>query len=96
MASLLRISLAPVGRTISAQHFSTATILNNDSYRFLVAGGGAGGLAIASSLARKYGDGNVAVIEPSEVSLLAFYAARRNVWNGCVFYKIFVVHKELL
>jgi len=69
MASLLRISLAPVGRTISAQRFSTATVLNNDSYRFVVAGGGAGGLAIASSLAMKYGDGNVAVIEPSEVSV---------------------------
>jgi len=69
MASLLRTSLAPLGRKISVQHFSTATTLKNDSYRFVVAGGGAGGLAIASSLTRKYGDGNVAVIEPSEVSV---------------------------
>ncbi|XP_065884584.1 sulfide:quinone oxidoreductase, mitochondrial-like [Dysidea avara] len=67
MVSLLRTSLAPVGKAIAAQHFSTAAVLSNDSYRFVVAGGGAGGLAIASSLARKYGDGNVAVIEPSDV-----------------------------
>ena len=67
MVSLLRTSLAPVGKAIAAQRFSTAAVLSNDSYRFVVAGGGAGGLAIASSLARKYGDGNVAVIEPSDV-----------------------------
>ena len=69
MASLLRTSLTPVGQAVAAQRFSTAAILNNDSFRFVVAGGGAGGLAVASSLARKYGDGSVAVIEPSDVSV---------------------------
>jgi len=69
MASLLRTSLTPVGQVVAAQRFSTAAILNNDSFRFVVAGGGAGGLAVASSLARKYGDGSVAVIEPSDVSV---------------------------
>ncbi|XP_038076099.1 sulfide:quinone oxidoreductase, mitochondrial-like [Patiria miniata] len=36
-------------------------------YKFVVVGGGAGGLAMASSLSRKHGKGQVAVIEPSDV-----------------------------
>ncbi|XP_038078811.1 sulfide:quinone oxidoreductase, mitochondrial-like [Patiria miniata] len=35
-------------------------------YKFVVVGGGSGGLAMASSLSRKHGKGQVAVIEPSE------------------------------
>ena len=49
------------------QRFSTSVVHSNDAYRFVVAGGGAGGLSIASFLARKHGAGSVAVIEPSEV-----------------------------
>ncbi|XP_022109965.1 sulfide:quinone oxidoreductase, mitochondrial-like [Acanthaster planci] len=35
-------------------------------YKFVVVGGGAGGLAMASSLSRKHGKGQVAVIEPGD------------------------------
>jgi len=52
---------------VALRCYSSAAAQSNESYRFVVAGGGAGGLAIASSLARKYGEGSVAVIEPSEV-----------------------------
>ena len=41
-----------------------------DSYRFVVCGGGTGGLAVASSLARRFGEKQVAVIEPSDVSVV--------------------------
>lgn len=53
-----------------SSYFSSTAAQNSESYRFVVAGGGAGGLAIASSLARKHGDGSVAVIEPSQVCLV--------------------------
>ena len=39
-----------------------------DAYKFVICGGGAGGLAVASSLARRFGEKQVAVIEPSDVS----------------------------
>ncbi|XP_071787939.1 sulfide:quinone oxidoreductase, mitochondrial-like [Asterias amurensis] len=35
-------------------------------YNFVVVGGGSGGLALASNLSRKYGKGQVAVVEPSD------------------------------
>ena len=38
--------------------------------RFVVCGGGAGGLAVASTLAARYGKEQVAIIEPSEVRAL--------------------------
>ncbi|XP_003382833.1 PREDICTED: sulfide:quinone oxidoreductase, mitochondrial-like [Amphimedon queenslandica] len=37
------------------------------SHQFVVCGGGTGGLAVASSLARRFGKDKVAVIEPSDV-----------------------------
>ena len=37
------------------------------SYQFVVCGGGAGGLAVASWLGRRFGEGKLAVIEPSSV-----------------------------
>ena len=37
------------------------------SYQFVVCGGGPGGLAVASSLGRRFGEGRLAVIEPSDV-----------------------------
>lgn len=40
------------------------------SHRFVICGGGAGGLAVASSLARRFGRNQVAIIEPSDVSLI--------------------------
>ena len=49
--------------------FSTRTAdLTKESYKFVVAGGGAGGLSIASHLARHFPN-QVAVIEPSDVSI---------------------------
>ena len=61
-----RVSLSPATRA-AFRPFSSTAVQNNESYRFVVAGGGAGGLAIASSLVRKHGKGSVAVIEPSQV-----------------------------
>ena len=37
------------------------------SYKFVVCGGGPGGLAVASSLGRRFGNGSLAVIEPADV-----------------------------
>ena len=39
----------------------------NKSYQFVVCGGGPGGLAVASSLGRRFGPGRLAVIEPANV-----------------------------
>ncbi|XP_041458252.1 sulfide:quinone oxidoreductase, mitochondrial-like [Lytechinus variegatus] len=40
--------------------------VTKQSYKFVVVGGGTGGLAAASFLSRKFGQGHVAVIEPAE------------------------------
>ncbi|XP_030856014.1 sulfide:quinone oxidoreductase, mitochondrial-like isoform X3 [Strongylocentrotus purpuratus] len=37
------------------------------SYKFVIVGGGTGGLAAASFLSRKFGQGHVAVVEPAEL-----------------------------
>ncbi|EDV28776.1 uncharacterized protein TRIADDRAFT_49680 [Trichoplax adhaerens] len=41
------------------------SMLENYRYRFAIAGGGSGGIAIAAKLAKKYGKGKVVIIEPS-------------------------------
>lgn len=46
---------------------TTSTKLENYQYRFAIAGGGCGGIAIAAKLAEKYGKGKVIIIEPSSV-----------------------------
>lgn len=38
------------------------------SSQFVVCGAGAGGLAVASRLARKFGEGKVAIVDPAQVS----------------------------
>ena len=43
----------------------------NSSYKLVVVGGGAGGCSTASKFAGKLGKGQVAVIEPNDVSLLS-------------------------
>lgn len=40
-----------------------------DYYEVLVLGGGAGGITMSARMKRKVGAGNVAVVEPSKVSL---------------------------
>ena len=52
-----------------SRKLSTSTLSRSmkESYRFVVAGGGAGGLSIASFLSRKFPK-QVAVIEPNDVS----------------------------
>lgn len=53
--------------SIFRRGFSTNSSVHN-SYRFVVAGGGAGGIGTAAALKRIYGkDASVAVIEPSQV-----------------------------
>ena len=55
------------GWTSTARHFSVTS--NNDaSYKLVVVGGGAGGCATAAKFCRYLGKGQVAIIEPSEVS----------------------------
>ena len=39
----------------------------NYHHQFVICGGGTGGLAVASSLARRFGKQKVAIIEPSDV-----------------------------
>lgn len=56
---------------ISAAMQNSGTVSDEQSFRFVVCGGGTGGLAVASTLARRFGDGSVAVVEPSEVSFHA-------------------------
>lgn len=50
-----------------AFHSSRLAKAQQHSYQFVVAGGGAGGLAVASTLTNKFGTGRVAVVEPSDV-----------------------------
>ena len=59
----LAIGLA--GRLQCTAFLSTKS--EDQSFRFVVCGAGTGGLAVASTLADKFGEGNVAVIEPADV-----------------------------
>lgn len=61
------------GWTSTARHFSVTS--NNDaSYKLVVVGGGAGGCATAAKFCRYLGKGQVAIVEPSEVScFVAFF-----------------------
>jgi NADH dehydrogenase FAD-containing subunit len=53
--------------SILRRGFSTSSSVRN-SYKFVVAGGGAGGIGSAAAIKRIYGkDATVAVIEPSQV-----------------------------
>lgn len=81
--SFLRLSTARTlhsvvvsSRNSSSLHHSSrclSTAANCDYFsRFVVCGGGAGGLAVASTLAAKYGKDDVAIIEPSEVRTVLF------------------------
>lgn len=54
---------------LSRAFSSSAQTCAKESYRFVVVGGGAGGLSVASTLCRRFGKGATAVIEPSEVML---------------------------
>ena len=74
MAKLLSHFKAFLCRS-TMRSFSIGNVLQDsagsggDSYRFVVAGGGAGGLAVASYLARKYPN-QVAVVDPADVSII--------------------------
>jgi len=47
---------------------------DKSSYKCVVLGGGAGGCAMASKMARKFGAGHVAVVEPKDVRKCAGHA----------------------
>ena len=50
--------------------FSTSSVHDKEmSYKLVVLGGGAGGAAAAHMFGRKLGSGQVAVVEPSDVSI---------------------------
>lgn len=56
--------------TITRRLLHVSSLNKRDSYKFLICGGGTGGLAVASSLARRFGESQVAVIEPKDVSTI--------------------------
>lgn len=39
-------------------------------YKLVIAGGGSGGCAVAARLTKEFGQGNVAVVDPAEVTLI--------------------------
>lgn len=55
-------------KVLRARCLHTTPVQEADkAYKFVVVGAGTGGLAVSSALGRKFGAGNVAVVEPSEV-----------------------------
>ena len=52
---------------VRSLHCGQPRRLADKSYQFVVCGGGPGGLAVAASLGRRFGPGQLAVIEPSTV-----------------------------
>lgn len=55
-------------------NFSTTSRRDEQkSYKLLIVGGGCGGLAAGHMFCRKLGKGNVAIIEPSDVSALILH-----------------------
>ena len=79
--SLTRRCTSICGRGLRLQHlslhsnsaaaasFSTSQQHGKD-YKLVIVGGGAGGSAIANKFASKLGENAVAVVEPSEVSII--------------------------
>ena len=75
-SKVLRTSTVQRQRTFAALsslrslHATQKGDTTDRSFQFVVCGGGTGGLAVGSSLARRFGPGKVAIIEPAEVSTL--------------------------
>ena len=73
VSSLVKKTCSPLFqqciRHDSAKFSTTSTYEKDKSYKLVVVGGGAGGCATAAMFSRKLGPGNVAVIEPSDVSI---------------------------
>lgn len=63
----LRLLAAGARSTVRSFHNGRPLRAADKSYQFVVCGGGPGGLAVASSLGRRFGKGSLAVIEPSDV-----------------------------
>ena len=60
--------LRPCQKTYFLQMFSTTQTPNADyNYKLVVVGGGAGGCGTANKFVKKFGPGEVAVIEPNEM-----------------------------
>ena len=57
---------------IGTKCFSTSTVRERRSYKLVVVGGGAGGCSTAAKFASKLKKGELAVIDPSEVSVLKY------------------------
>ena len=65
-AGALRIA-APAA-TARSLHVGEPSGVADKSYKFVVCGAGPGGLAVASSLGRRFGEKSIAIIEPADVS----------------------------
>lgn len=66
--AFVKRTVSPISRLLACARalHSTPPRSADKSYQFVVCGGGAGGLAVGASIARKFGPGKLAVIEPSE------------------------------
>lgn len=65
-ASLQRLGTSQAG---SRQLHTGACLASKNYYEMLVLGGGSGGITMAARMKNKVGADNIAIIEPSEVSL---------------------------
>ena len=83
MASRSRVLASCVGYRIRTFHSSRLVRAHQDSYQFVVAGGGAGGLAVASTLTNKFGTGRVAVVEPADVRHIYVHVHVCRCWGVC-------------
>ena len=59
-------------------HTTTVPHQVDQSFQFVVCGAGAGGLAVASILGRRFGPGKLAILDPAEVSKITTSLAHRN------------------
>ena len=81
--AFVKRTVSPISRLLACARalHSTPPRSADKSYQFVVCGGGAGGLAVGASIARKFGPGKLAVIEPSEVTTALISAVtEQTVW----------------
>ena len=77
VVAALRMAPAATAGTARSLHVGEPRSGADKSYKFVVCGAGPGGLAVASSLGRRFGNKSVAVIEPADVSEAVYEPAVR-------------------
>lgn len=76
--SYLRRSCLPLARSRSVHSSCTSLSPSEQSSQFVVCGAGAGGLAVASRLGRRFGEGKVIIVDPAEVWEVPLYSHNYN------------------